>query len=96
MTHRQLYESSNGDRWYLHRDSRGKVLVAHQANAPSGGILSLIELSTFLMPKNQGPEHQALRSLIGSLVESESETAQGESEKVERETDTLQSLDIKA
>jgi hypothetical protein len=93
MAHRQLYESPNGDRWYLHRDSRGKVLVAHQANSASGGTVSLIELSTFLLPKNQGPEHQALRSLIGSLAESETETAEN---KTEPKPEIAQSLDFKA
>jgi hypothetical protein len=66
---RELYSSPNGDGWYLCRDSRGTILVAHEPNAASGGRSSLIELSTFLAPKNQGREHQALRHLIGTLLE---------------------------
>jgi hypothetical protein len=75
MDTRELHVSSNGDKWYLCRDSRGKVLVAHEPNNASGGKSSLIELSAFLQPKNQGPEHQALRSLISDLVEKNAGTA---------------------
>ena len=66
---RELYSSPNGDSWYLCRDSRGKILVSHEPNTASGGRPSLIELGTFLATKNQGPEHQALRHLIGTLLE---------------------------
>ena len=66
---RELYSSPNGDSWYLCRDGGDKILVVHEPNAASGGRPSLIELSAFLAPKNQGPEHQALRHLIGTLLE---------------------------
>ena len=34
---RKLYESANGDRWYLIRDPSGALFIHHEANAASGG-----------------------------------------------------------
>jgi hypothetical protein len=65
---RELYSSSNGDRWHLCRSTSGKVFVLHQANIPAGGRISQIELDDFLA-KGHGPEQQALVQMIGSLVE---------------------------
>jgi hypothetical protein len=65
---RELYVSSNSDRWFLSRRDDGDVVVIHQPNVASGGKPSTIPLHTFLAPANRGPEHQALRELIGSLV----------------------------
>src|SRR6266480_4452422 len=45
---RELYSSPNGDRWHLCKDASGIVFVLHQANIPSGGQTSRIELSDFL------------------------------------------------
>jgi hypothetical protein len=67
---RQLYNSPNGDRWYLVRDGHsGRLFVRHQPNAPSGGRASDIELVEFLQIEGYGPEHQELFRLIGTLVE---------------------------
>jgi hypothetical protein len=66
---RELYRSSNGDAWFLARESDGRVFVIHEPNAPSGGRVSQIELGAFLREGANGPEHQALRRLIGTLVE---------------------------
>src|SRR6516162_5354785 len=42
---RQLYRSPNGDSWFLVRDPRtGSAFVRHQANAPSGGRVTDIDL----------------------------------------------------
>jgi hypothetical protein len=42
---RTLYESENGDRWHLVRDTRrGRVFVEHVASAPSGGQRTEIEI----------------------------------------------------
>jgi hypothetical protein len=68
--HRKFYSSSNGDSWYLCRSRDGHPAVFHEANAPSGGKSSQTDLGTFLGKSNQGPEHEALRQLIGSLVDS--------------------------
>ena len=64
---RELYSSSNGDRWYLCRDTSGKVFVLHQANIPSGGRVSQIEVGHFLA-RGYGPE-QALLHMIGNLID---------------------------
>jgi hypothetical protein len=64
----QLYRSPNGDTWFLVRDPEtGSAFVRHQANAPSGGQVTDIELGAFLSgPRN--PEHEALLRLIGASI----------------------------
>ncbi len=70
---REIYASTNGDRWYLTRDPQsGHAFVQHVPNAPSGGQVSHIEIGTFLVHGAPGPEHQALLRLIGTLVEEQS------------------------
>src|SRR4030095_5369604 len=64
---RELYNSPNGDRWHLCKDASGRVFVLHQANIPSGGRTSQIELGDFLT-KGYGPEQQALVQMIGTLI----------------------------
>ena len=65
---RQLYRSPNGDSWFLVRDpATGAAFVRHQANAPSGGQVTDIEISAFLSgPRN--PEHEALLRVIGASI----------------------------
>jgi hypothetical protein len=65
---RQLYRSPNGDIWFLaHDPATGSAFVRHQANAPSGGQVTDIELGAFLSgPRN--PEHEALLRLIGASI----------------------------
>jgi hypothetical protein len=65
---RQLYRSPNGDTWFLARDPvMGSAFVRHQANAPSGGQVTDIEIGAFLSgPRN--PEHEALLRLIGASI----------------------------
>jgi hypothetical protein len=65
---RPLYRSSNGDAWFLGRDpSTGLAFVRHEANMPSGGQVTQIDIGAFLSgPRN--PEHQALLRMIGTLV----------------------------
>ena len=65
---RQLYRSPNGDTWFLARDPEtGSAYVRHQANAPSGGQVTDIELDAFLSgPRN--PEQDALLRLIGTSI----------------------------
>jgi hypothetical protein len=65
---RKLYSSPNGDRWYLIRDVSGEVFIRHEANIASGGHVAHITIGTFLS-SGQGPEHQELLRLIGTLVE---------------------------
>jgi hypothetical protein len=66
---RVIYRSANGDAWYLGRDGVGWVYVEHEPNLPSGGKASRVDVGTFLARGAAGPEHQALISLVGSLVE---------------------------
>jgi len=65
---RELYHSSNGDRWTLCSEDDGRVFVRHEANLPSGGTFTQIELSDFLSHGKGGPEQQALLALIASLA----------------------------
>ena len=64
----QLYRSPNGDTWFLARDpTAGLAFVRHQANAPSGGQVTDVEIGAFLSgPRN--PEHDALLRLIGTSI----------------------------
>jgi hypothetical protein len=71
---RQLYRSPNGDRWYLARESdSGRVFIRHEANDPSGGHVTEIDIGDFLMSGGHGLEHAALLRLIGTLVEGRSD-----------------------
>ena len=65
---RELYQSANGDRWYLACDSATGVFIRHEPNRASGGKISNIEIGTFLSQPAQGPEKQELLRLIGTLV----------------------------
>ena len=65
---RKLYESPNGDRWYLIRDTSGTIFVRHEANAASGGHVAHLDISVFLSSGN-GPEQQELLQLIGTLTD---------------------------
>jgi hypothetical protein len=58
-----VYESGNGDSWYLCEDPTGLPAVKHIANLQSGGHVSYSEIESFLLSGN-GPEHQALRRLL--------------------------------
>jgi hypothetical protein len=65
---KQLYRSPNGDIWSLaHDHATGTAFVRHQANAPSGGHVTDLELGAFLVgPRN--PEHEALLRLMGASI----------------------------
>jgi hypothetical protein len=79
MLTRELYSSPNGDRWLLAREPEsGHVFVQHQPNLASGGKPSELEIGAFLLRGGQGPEHQALLRLIGSLVEPQTASWEGE------------------
>lgn len=68
---RELYSSPNGDRWLLSRDpATGNVFIRHEANVPSGGHQTDMDIGAFLSGGQRNPEHQALLHLIGTLVES--------------------------
>src|SRR5713226_5681312 len=67
---RDLYSSTNGDKWLLARElGSGRVFVRHIPNLPSGGKTTDIEIGAFLCERNYGPQHIELLRLIGTLVE---------------------------
>ena len=67
---RELYRSPNGDTWFLARDpSNGHAMVVHEANRPSGGKVSFVEVVEFLSNNADAPEGQALLRLMGTLVD---------------------------
>ena len=71
---RQLYESSSGDSWQLVRDNdSGDIFVRHLANKASGGNVRDVSLGVFLTLGRDGPEHQEVWRLIGTLIEKSSE-----------------------
>ena len=71
---RELYRSSNGDCWFLARDPKSDHgIVIHEPDQSSGGKPSFITIGDFLLPGSDGPEHQALLRLIGTLAEEPSE-----------------------
>ncbi|MCJ2074312.1 hypothetical protein MKK68_01370 [Methylobacterium sp. E-016] len=66
----QIHASGNDDQWFLCQgDDAADVFVFHEPNEPSGGAPSRIELAVFLASGNGSPEHRALLTMIGSLVE---------------------------
>lgn len=72
MTHqRKIYQSSNGDSWWLCRDREqdGRVFILHEANTAAGGRATRIGIGEFLRTGNAGPEHQSLLRLIGELAQ---------------------------
>ncbi|MGF7162495.1 hypothetical protein FHS85_004149 [Rhodoligotrophos appendicifer] len=71
---RDLYCSSSGDRWVLVRDGDLRVFVRHEANEPSGGKVTDMDIGQFLTTGGTGPETRELLRLIGSLVERNEET----------------------
>ena len=79
----QLYRSPNGDAWFLARDpATGSAIVRHEANAPSGGQVTDIELGAFLSGPGS-PEHEALLRLIGaSILNPRAAEADGEPQAV--------------
>jgi hypothetical protein len=66
---RELYRSPNGDAWLLARDpANHKAFIIHEPNNASGGQSARIEIGEFLRTGADGPEHQGLLRLIGTLV----------------------------
>jgi hypothetical protein len=69
MRERLLYQSSNGDAWLLTRDPASKLpVVKHEPSVSSGGQISYTDIGKFLRDGANGPEHQALLKLIGTLM----------------------------
>jgi hypothetical protein len=61
-----LYASANGDRWfYLRSGNAGGTRVRHEPNCSSGGLPTETDVEDFLSRDGQGPQHDALRRLLG-------------------------------
>ena len=77
-TLRQLYVSSNGEKWELTEDDEKRFFIRHTPNEASGGRQSIMTLATFLQPDQAGPQQQVLRDLIerGELVLNPTSTKQ--------------------
>ena len=82
-TEKELYRSSNGDRWYLVLEpGSNRVFVRHLPNRASGGRSSLMEVRDFLS-EGHGPQHEALLRLLGN-VEVPTRPSTGDEERGER------------
>jgi hypothetical protein len=70
FTLRELYLSSNGDKWELTEDDEKRLFIRHTPNEASGGRQSIMTLASFLQPDHKGPQQDALKQLIenGELV----------------------------
>jgi hypothetical protein len=65
---KELYRSSNGDRWFLIREpGSNDMFVRHQPNLASGGRSSVITVDGFLA-EGHGPQHDALLRLIADAA----------------------------
>jgi len=70
MSGKVFASSSNGDRWLLARDSEnGTGYVLHEANKPSGGAVTRIEIGDFLKGSPAAPEQVSLLRLLGAVAE---------------------------
>jgi hypothetical protein len=59
-----IYESNNGDTWYLVEDqATGLPVVKHIASPQAGGHISQLGVESFLL-SGDGPVHLALRHLL--------------------------------
>lgn len=66
--HRKIYQSENGDSWWLCREE-GAIFVQHEANVPSGAMITRMELTQFLSSGRNAPEKEALLEMIGELTQ---------------------------
>ena len=83
---RELYSSPNGDKWFLSvTPDTGIVFIRHEANVPSGGHVTEMDIGSFLSGGPRNPEHQALLHLIGTLVEGNPQVARENSGKTPRD-----------
>ena len=69
---KELYNSSNGDRWVLSKNPSGMLVVSHHPNSASGGRVSEIGVDVFLAQGGRGPERQALVEALANLDVSDS------------------------
>ena len=64
-----IYVSSNGDVWELVREARpDQCMVRHTPTPSSGGQPNSMTIEQFLAVNSSGPEHAALRVLLGDYA----------------------------
>jgi hypothetical protein len=67
---REIYASSNGDRWLLVGDRVSRDLVVrHIPVASSGGQTSVVDLGSFLSVNSGSPQHERLLQMLLEVVE---------------------------
>jgi hypothetical protein len=74
---KRALQQPNGDRWFLSPNPAGYAFIRHEANAPSGGQVTDIDIGVFLNRGPRNPEHQALLRLIGTLIEGSADIRSG-------------------
>lgn len=63
----EVYRSSNGDLWQLVREASPKrCVIRHTPNVSSEGAVSEMSIEAFLAINGSGPDHGALRLLLGT------------------------------
>jgi hypothetical protein len=75
---KELYNSPNGDRWMLSKDSTGTLVIIHHPNKSSGGRPSQVSVDAFLSQGRQGPEHHALVEALDSIGRESADNAHQE------------------
>jgi hypothetical protein len=86
---KDLYNSSNGDRWALGRNDSGALVVIHYPNKSSGGRRSEIAVDVFLSHGGGGPEYQALERELALLGHQHSEHTELLPAEIEKLSSTL-------
>jgi hypothetical protein len=70
VTLRELYVSSNGDKWEITEDDDKRLFIRHTPNEASGGRQRILTIESFLTPEHSGPQQEAFKKLIenGELI----------------------------
>ena len=61
---REIYSSSNGDRWLLLKEA-DRLVVRHVPNPSSGGQSTQFDLEAFLLANRNSPQGMALIEMVG-------------------------------
>src|SRR5690349_2844535 len=63
VTLRELYVSSNGDKWEITEDEDKRLFIRHTPNQASGGRQRILTTDTFLTSEHSGPQQDAFKKL---------------------------------
>ena len=64
ITLRELYVSSNGDKWEITEDDDKRLFIRHTPNEASGGRQRILTVESFLESGQVGPQQEAIKKLI--------------------------------